>query len=321
MNIGAVPIDSPFMLAPLAGYTDSPMRRLARRFGASMVWSEMVSAEGAVRGGSKTLALLGFHPEERPISIQLFGARPEPMARAAALVGSLGPDVLDLNVGCPARKVVKGGAGAALMRDPELLGDIAGALVEATSLPVTAKIRSGWDDDSVNAVEVARTLEERGVAAVVLHPRTRAQGFSGAADWSVIREVSRSVSIPVIGSGDVSGPSDALRMLEETSCDGVMIGRAAIGNPWIFRRCAEAVASGRVPPEPGLDERIATAIEHLDLMVEAKGERRGVMEMRKHLVAYFRGFPGAAHLRSELVRMEGHQHVRRRLAAALRECA
>lgn len=320
MNIGAVAIDSPFMLAPLAGYTDSPMRRLARRFGASMVWTEMVSAEGAVRGGEKTLALLCFHPEERPISVQLFGARPDPMARAAALIERLGPDTVDLNVGCPARKVVKGGAGAALMRDPGLLSEIAGAVVEATSLPVTAKIRSGWDRDSVNAAEIARVLEERGVVAVIVHPRTRAQGFSGPADWSVIREVRRSVGIPVIGSGDVSDPSDALRMLEETSCDGVMIGRAAVGNPWIFGRCAEAVASGRVPPAPGLDARISTAIDHLDLMVETKGERRGVLEMRKHFVAYFRGFPGAAHLRSELVRMEGHRDVRERLVAALRDC-
>ena len=320
MNIGTLSIDSPFVLAPLAGYTDSPMRRLARRFGASMVWTEMVSAEGAVRGGEKTVALLGFHSEERPICVQLFGARPEAMARAATLVERLGPDVVDLNVGCPARKVIKGGAGVALMREPALLSDIAEAVVGATSLPVTAKIRSGWNEDSVNAVEIATLLEERGVAAVTVHPRTRAQGFTGTSDWSVIRDVRRAVDIPVIGSGDVSDPADALRMLEETSCDGVMVGRAALGNPWIFRRCAELASSGRVPPPPGLPERMATAIDHLDLMVESKGERRGVLEMRKHIVAYFRGFPGASHLRSELVRMEGYQNVRERLTTAQREC-
>jgi tRNA-dihydrouridine synthase B len=320
MNIGALAIDPPFVLAPLAGYTDSPARRLARRFGASMVWTEMVSAEGAIRGGDKTLELLRFHSEERPICVQLFGARPEAMARAAALVERLAPDAIDLNVGCPARKVVKGGAGAALMRAPDLLSEIAEAVVGATSLPVTAKIRSGWDEDSVNAVEIAALLEDRGVAAVVVHPRTRAQGFSGVSDWSVISDVRRAVAIPVIGSGDVSGPADAVRMLSKTSCDGVMIGRAAVGNPWVFRECAELLASGHVPPPPELRERITTVIDHLDMMVESKGERRGVFEMRKHIVAYFRGFPGASRLRSELVRMEGHRNVRDRLTKAKLEC-
>ena len=317
MNIGALAIDPPFVLAPLAGYTDSPMRRLARRFGASMVWTEMVSAEGAVRGGEKTLSLLAFHPDERPIAVQLFGARPESLAEAARRAEDLGPDVIDLNVGCPARKVVKGGAGAALMREPGLLAEIAEALVGATRLPVTAKIRSGWDSDSVNAVEIATLLEARGVSAILVHPRTRAQGFTGVSDWSVIRRVRSAVGIPVIGSGDVVEPSDAVRMMEQTSCDAVMIGRSAVGNPWIFSRCAQLAASGTAEPPPGLADRISVAITHLDLMVESKGERRGVLEMRKHIVAYLRGFPGASQLRSELVRMEGHQDVRERLATAL----
>jgi len=319
MQIGSVVYETPFVLAPLAGLTDSPMRRICRRRGASMVWTEMVSAEGLVRDGAKSHELLGFAEEERPIAFQIFGARPEAMAGAAARVAVLDPDVIDINIGCPAKKVVRGGAGAALMREPALLREIASAVVEATGRPVTAKIRSGWDADSVNAVDVAVALEECGVSAVAIHPRTRAQGFKGAADWSVIRDVATSVSIPVIGSGDVRTPEDALRMLETTGCVAVMIGRAAVGNPWLFQS-AETFRRTGVRADPvSLAETLATAMEQLNLMVEAKGERRGVLEMRKHLVAYLRGFHGASHLRAELVRIDGHAAVLERLRAALGE--
>ncbi len=317
MKIRALTIDTPLVLAPLAGYTDSPMRRIARRFGAAAVWTEMVSAEGAVRGSEATLSLLAFHPEERPVFFQLFGANPDSMAGAARLVRGLRPDAIDLNAGCPARKVVKGGSGAALMSDTALLARVATALVEAVDVPVTAKIRSGWDERSVNAVEAARVLEDSGVAAVTVHPRTRSLGFKGNADWSVIGDVRRAVGIPVIGNGDVREPADALRMLEETSCDAVMIGRGAVGNPWLFRRSRELIERGVDPGPPTLAERLTLAIDHLDLMVEAKGESKGVMEMRKHIVAYLRGSPGVAALRSELVRMEGHANVRGRLEAEL----
>ncbi|MFH1501996.1 MAG: tRNA dihydrouridine synthase DusB [Candidatus Eisenbacteria bacterium] len=313
--------DTPLVLAPLAGYTDSPMRRIARRFGASMVWTEMVSAEGAVRESEATLELLRFDAEERPVVFQVFGARPEPVAGAAVRIERLGPDVIDLNVGCPARKVVKGGSGAALMRTPRLLSEVATALVEAVGVPVTAKIRSGWDERSLNAVEVATVLEEAGVAALTVHPRTRAQGFKGEADWSVIADVKRAVGVPVIGNGDVTEPSDVLRMLDETSCDAVMIGRGAVGNPWIFRRALASLRADGDPGPPTLAERIDVALEHLDLMVAAKGERKGVLEMRKHLVSYLRGAPGVSRLRSELVRMEGHANVRDRLEIARNELA
>jgi tRNA-dihydrouridine synthase B len=243
------------------------------------------------------------------------------MAQAAAVAAGLGPDVIDINVGCPARKVVRGGAGSALMREPELLREIASGVVESAGLPVTAKIRSGWDDESRNAVAIAQLLEECGVAALSIHPRTRAQGFKGRADWSVIGEVARAVSVPVIGSGDVRTPDDALRMLDTTSCEAVMIGRGAVGNPWVFADAETLRRSGRVAPPRTLAEALTTAIEQLDLMVELKGERRGVLEMRKHLVAYIRGFQGASHLRAELVRIEGHEAVRTRLRAALSEHA
>jgi tRNA-dihydrouridine synthase B len=214
---------------------------------------------------------------------------------------------------------VNGGSGAALMREPGLLADIVSAVVEATTLPVTVKIRSGWDDDSINAVEIASIAAARGASAVVLHPRSRREGFGGAADWRLIRSVREAVSVPVIGSGDVRTPEDAVRMLRETGCAAVMVGRAAVGNPWIFTG-ARALLEGRpVPPPPTLCERLATVVRHLDLMVEAKGERRGVLEMRKHIVAYLRGFPGASKLRSELVRMEGHGDVRRRLNEAIED--
>jgi tRNA-dihydrouridine synthase B len=317
MKISALTVDTPLVLAPLAGYTDSPMRRIARRFGASVVWTEMVSAEGAVRRSEATLRLLEFHPDERPIAFQLFGATPSSMAGAARLVERLGPDLIDLNVGCPARKVVKNGSGVALMKDLGLLEELVSALVGAVKVPVTAKIRSGWDDRSLNAPQVARVLEDSGVAAVTVHPRTRAQGFTGRSDWSIISEVKRSVGIPVIGNGDVYEPTDAVRMLEETSCDAVMIGRGAIGNPWIFSRTLGLLAGAGDPGPPSLSDRLSVAIEHLDLMVEAKGERKGVMETRKHLVVYLRGFPGMAGLRAELVRMEGHENVRSRLEAEL----
>jgi len=319
MQIGSVVFETPFVLAPLAGLTDSPMRRICRRRGASMVWTEMVSAEGLVRDGAKSHELLAFAEEERPIAFQIFGARPEAMAGAAASAAALRPDVIDINIGCPAKKVVRGGAGAALMREPALLKEIASAVVEAAGRPVTAKIRSGWDADSLNAVEVAVALEECGVSAVAVHPRTRAQGFRGAADWSVIRDVANSVSIPVLGSGDVRTAEDALRMLETTGCAAVMIGRAAVGNPWLFRSAETLRRTGGSADPATLVETLATAIEQLNLMVEAKGERRGVLEMRKHLVAYLRGFRGASHLRAELVRIDGHAAVLERLRAAMDE--
>ena len=321
MQIGSVVCETPFVLAPLAGLTDSPMRRICRRRGASMVWTEMVSAEGLVRDGGKSFELLAFAAEERPIAFQLFGARPETMARAAVSVAELRPDVIDINFGCPAKKVVRGGAGSALMREPALLREIALAVVEASGRPVTAKIRSGWDADSVNAVDVAVGLEECGVSAVAIHPRTRAQGFAGAADWSLIREVASCVSIPVLGSGDVRTAADALRMLDATSCDAVMIGRGAVGNPWLFRSAATLWRTGTAASPRTLADTLATAIEHLNLMVEAKGEHRGVLEMRKHLVAYLRGFRGASQLRAELVRIDGHAAVLERLRAAVGEYA
>jgi nifR3 family TIM-barrel protein len=316
MRIQNIAVEGRFVLAPLAGLTDSPMRKVCRRLGAAMVWTEMVSAEGLVRNGRKSEELLVFDGEERPVAGQIFGSRPDAMAEAARRVSAMGLDIVDINAGCPAKKVVRGGSGAALMREPELLKDVALAVVQAADRPVTAKIRSGWDEGSINAVETAGLLADCGVSAVALHPRTRSQGFKGAADWSVISEVVRSVCVPVLGSGDVRTPEDAVRMLEQTGCAAVMIGRAAVGSPWIFGQAERLLAGGDAGRAPALSETLEIAARHLDMMVAAKGERRGVVEMRKHLVAYLRGFPGASQLRAELVRMEGHSAVRARLEDA-----
>lgn len=319
MRIGNLVIDPPLVLGPLAGLTDSPMRRLCRRMGASLVWTEMVSAEGTIRESQRTFKFLDFVEEERPIAFQLFGAIPESVAEAARILDGMSPDVIDLNAGCPAKKVVKSGSGSALMRDPVLMQEVVRALVESTSRPVTVKIRSGWDEDSINAPEVAGFIEELGASAITIHPRTRAQSFSETADWSLITEVKQSVQIPVIGNGDVRCADDAIRMMDTTGCDAVMIGRGAIGNPWIFRDVRAAMTGAEPPPEPSLRERLETAIEQLDLMVEAKGVRRGVHEMRKHIVAYLRGFHSASKLRAELVIIEDPEIVKDRIRKALAE--
>ncbi len=287
--------------------------------GASLVWTEMVSAEGTIRESQRTFEFLDFVEEERPIVFQLFGANPESVAKAARILDRMGPDVIDLNAGCPAKKVVKSGSGAALMRDPVLMQEVVRALVESTTRPVTVKIRSGWDEDSINAPEVAGFIEELGASAITIHPRTKAQSFTGTADWRLITEVKRSVGIPVIGNGDIRCGDDAIRMIDTTGCDAVMIGRGAIGNPWIFREVRAAMTGAEPPLPPSLSERLETAIEQLDLMVEMKGVRRGVHEMRKHIVAYLRGFHSASKLRAELVVIEDPEVVKDRIRGALAE--
>ncbi len=293
------------VLAPMAGITDSPFRLLCRRHGAAMVYSEMLSAEGLARGHGKTWRMAGIRPEERPLALQLFGSRPGAFAEAVKRFGGDGPEFFDLNFGCPAPKVVRSGGGSALLRDPKAVAAIAEAAVRASDRPVLAKIRSGWEIGSENAVEVARILEGSGVAAIAVHGRTRGQMFSGQADWAVIARVRQAVSVPVIGNGDVRTGEDARRMMEETGCHLVMVGRAAQGAPWIFAQINSVLGRG-----PGLAqgreldwrERSEVIREHLRLMVEAKGEERGVLEMRKHLGWYIKGLPGAARLRQELMR-------------------
>jgi nifR3 family TIM-barrel protein len=278
------------VLAPMAGFTDSPYRRIARRHGAALVYTELVSAEGIVRENRKTQDLTRFTAEERPIAIQLFGKDPSVMAEAARRVEALGPDLIDINMGCCAPRVCSGGSGAGLLLDPAHAGAIAAAVAGAVRLPVSVKIRIGWDDSSRNYRELIPRIEDAGISLVAVHGRTRAQKYAGKADWEAIAEIASLSRLPVIGNGDILSYSDALERLGSSGCTAVMVGRAAIGNPWIF--------NGTRPSDSGLAGEVRT---HLGLMSEFYGER-GIVLMRKHLARYFHGFRNAARLRGELVR-------------------
>lgn len=288
MQVGSVHLEGKILLSPLCGVTDSPFRVLARRHGASMVFCEMTSSDGLVRQNPKSFDLLEYRPEERPIGAQLCGSDASVMAEAARICADLGFDTIDLNYGCPVRKVIAREAGAAMLTDLERLERVSAAVVNAVSLPVTAKIRIGWDQNHTNAPEVARVLERAGVRWITVHARARSEKFSGQAHWDVIARVKETTEIPVIGNGDVKTPEDAQRMIEETGCDAVMVGRGSFGNPWLFDR-AQRLVEGRDPgPEPTPRERIETAIGHLHDLARKKGDYAAVL-MRKHIAWYVRG--------------------------------
>lgn len=289
MQAGSIRIEGNVLLSPLCGVTDSPFRSLAKRHGAAMVFCEMTSSDGLVRNNPKTYELLEYRAEERPIGAQLCGADPVVMADAAKICEGLGFDVIDLNYGCPVRKVIAREAGAAMLTDLERLERVTSAVVNAVKLPVTAKIRIGWDKSSTNAPDVARVLQRSGVKWITVHARSRSEKFTGQAHWEVIREVKDAVpGLPVIGNGDVKTPEDAQRMVSETGCDAVMVGRGSFGNPWLFKR-AQRLLDGTDPgPEPTTRERIETAIEHLHVLAEKKGPYAATL-MRKHVAWYVRG--------------------------------
>lgn len=277
------------MLAPIAGFTDSPFRRIARQHGAGLVVTELVSAEGIVRNNRKTMDLLGFHEDERPVAIQIFGNRGDLMAEAAVIVESLGPDIIDINMGCPARRICTSGSGAALLLDPHKIYGIVSGIVKRVRIPVTAKIRIGWDHDSLNYSDTVKALEDAGVSMITVHGRTRAQQYGGHADWSVIREIAEMAHVPIVGNGDIRSYDEARERMVFSGCQAVMIGRGAIGNPWVF--------SGR-SPSPA--EMVGIIKKHMDYMIEVHGER-GIILMRKHFVRYIHAFRGAKHIRKDLV--------------------
>jgi len=305
LKIGSVIIDPPVVLAPMAGVTDQAFRLLCKRYGCGLVCTEMISDQAIIHGNRHTRAMLTVNDVERPVSIQLFGSNPDFMAEAAAIVAEYQPDLIDINMGCPAPKIVRNGEGAALLRNPNLAVRIAEAVVRAVKIPVTVKMRTGWDEESIVAVELARRMQDVGVAAVALHGRTRTQFYSGSADWELIRRTRANLSIPLIGNGDVNSAARALEMLDCTGCAGVMIGQGALGNPWIFRQVAAALAgdSAAAVAPPSLAERFAVINDHLEAQVRQCGEERGIKEMRKHLAWYFKGLPGAAQHR-DLVNRE-----------------
>ncbi len=288
----------PLLLAPMAGVTDTSFRRLARSMGAGILYSEMVSAKGVLYGSAKTRELLYFEEEERPFGIQLFGDNSREVARAAAQVeAKFSPDLIDINMGCPVPKVVKSGAGSALMRNPSRAVEMAARVVEEVQLPVTVKMRTGWDQDNLNATRLSVQLEEVGISALAVHGRTRDQFYEGRADWGIIRAVKEEISIPVIGSGDLLTPQKIKSFFDETGCDAVMIARGARGNPWIFSRTLELLTAGTPGKKPSLEEVIRLTIKHLELQIKIKGEYRAVREMRKHCGWYLKGFPGVKALR------------------------
>ncbi len=301
----------------MAGVTDAATRLLCHEQGAAWAVSEMLSAKGWVFSGGKNRAandLLARLPGEGVVGLQLFGSEPAYIAEAARQLADRGFQFFDLNFGCPAPKITGNGEGSAMMREPEKIGRVVRALVDATPLPVTSKIRSGWDADSVNAVEVARICEANGAAAVTVHARTRAQQYSGEADWRVIREVKRAVSIPVFGNGDVRSGTDALRMLEQTGCDAVVVGRAAQGNPWVFREIAAALQGEEAEP-PTPRERVDTAARHFELEKALYGEKLAVLQMRKHIAWYVHGMRGASRFRETINALETGGEVLAALAA------
>ncbi|MBM7856042.1 nifR3 family TIM-barrel protein [Desulfohalotomaculum tongense] len=310
MHIGTVKIANRVISAPMAGVTDRAFRVLAREAGCGLVCTEMVSDQALIYSNPKTMHMVDFRGEPGPLSVQIFGSHVEYMSQAAKIVQQRGADIIDINMGCPAPKIVKNNEGCALMKDPDLAGRIVEAVVKSVSVPVTVKMRKGWDEDSVNAVELARRVVCAGASAVTVHGRTRDQFYSGEADWSIIRQVKEAVDVPVIGNGDIWHPQDAVRMMEETGCDAVMIGRAAMGNPWIFKQTIHYLKTGELLPGPRPEERIKTAIRHLELIVEDKGEKIGVAEMRKHAAWYTKGLPGAARLRRHINQAQTPEELR-----------
>ncbi len=304
MKIGNIALDNPFFLAPLAGITDAPFRRICKEQGAGLVYSEMVSGKGLYYNDKATERLLKIYDDEKPVAFQIFGAAPEIMSFTAKKLADRENCILDINMGCPVPKVVKNGEGSALLKDRKLVESIIRTTVVSTEKPVTAKIRIGWDADSINAVEIAKVIEAAGASAIGVHGRTREQYYSGKADWDVIRQVKKAVSIPVIGNGDVFSGQDAIRLMEKTNCDFVMIARGALGNPWIFRE-ALALWKGRpVPSPPDLSEKVALLRKHFDLLLQEKGEYAAVREMRKHAGWYLKGIPGSASVRRQLNSIE-----------------
>lgn len=297
MKIGNIELANNLMLAPMAGVTDLPFRMLCKEQGCGLLYTEMVSAKAIYYKNKNTKPLLEVNPAERPIAVQLFGSDPKIMGEMAHQIEDGPYDIIDVNMGCPVPKVVNNGEGSGLMKNPRLVGEILSSIVKAVKKPVTVKFRKGFDDNSVNAVEIARVAEASGVSAVAVHGRTREQYYTGKADWEIIRQVKEAVQIPVIGNGDIFTAADAVRMLKETGCDGLMIARGAKGNPWLFAQILHYIKTGEELPPPTISEIKEMILRHTQLQLQYKGEYIGIREMRKHVAWYTAGCPHSAALR------------------------
>ena len=309
LKIGNVELENNLILAPMAGVTDLPFRLLCKEQGAALCCMEMVSAKGIYYNNKNTESLLTVDERERPVSLQLFGSDPEIMAAMAAKIEHRNFDILDINMGCPVPKVVNNGDGSALMKNPVLAGKIIEGMVKAIDKPVTVKIRKGFDDEHINAVEMAHVAEESGAAAIAVHGRTREQYYSGKADWSIIADVKQAVSIPVIGNGDILDARDVIAMKEQTDCDGFMIGRGAQGNPWIFHQILHYFEKGELIGKPPMEEMVKTMLRHAKLQIEFKGDYLGIREMRKHAAWYTAGYKGASKLRGRINDVESYDEL------------
>ncbi len=309
IQIGNVILENNLILAPMAGVTDLPFRLLCKEHGAGLLCMEMVSAKAILYGNKNTESLLELHPEERPTSLQLFGSDPAIISEMAKRIEERPFDILDINMGCPVPKVVNNGEGSALMKTPLLAGEIIEKTVKAINKPVTVKIRKGFTAETVNAVEMARIAEQSGAAAIAVHGRTRDQFYAGKADWDIIAAVKDAVKIPVIGNGDVVDGLSAQAMMEQTACDGIMVGRAVRGNPWIFEQISTYLENGEIIPKPPLSEIRETILKHASLLLTYKGEYTGIREMRKHVAWYTAGYPHSAELRRRVNEMETFVHL------------
>ena len=310
-KIGNVEIKNKVVLAPMAGISNTAYRQIIKEMGAGLIFAEMVSDKALVYGSEKTFNLLKMSDMERPIAQQIFGSDVNSFVKAAKLVEEkMHPDIIDINMGCPVPKVaIKSQAGSALLKNPTKIKEIVSAVVNAVSVPVTVKIRSGWDANSVNAVEVAKVIEEAGASAITVHGRTRAQGYSGNADWNIIKHVKEAVKIPVIGNGDVTSAEKAKEMLDFTGCDAVMIGRGVLGNPWLINECVSYLESGIIPPKPSAREKIEMLKRHYQLLVDSTSEKQAILEIRTHALWYIKGMPKSAYIKNEICKTKNSEDL------------